>query len=113
MAAYTAGIIVGAITTVFPMIYLMNYDRCAARILSKQAEFDIAVFQPALPPSIMWGVIAIGAFVLLVCTTMVAVTGLQRLRAEREEGKSLQAPDPKAGVEPQETPDDVEEDTVL
>ncbi|MFW6457226.1 MAG: hypothetical protein ACOC0A_02945, partial [Planctomycetota bacterium] len=30
MAAYIVGMIVGSIVTIFPLIYMMNFDRCVA-----------------------------------------------------------------------------------
>ncbi len=113
MIAYTVGMVVGAITAVFPMIYLMNYDRSVAQILSKQAEFDITAFSPAVPQSLMTGITVIGVLVLLVCTTMVTITGLRKLKMS---GPAA-GPDNSHETSPEEnekdSPIDTEEETAI
>ncbi len=85
MIAYTAGIIAGASTTVFPLIYMMNYDRCIAMIQSQNPDFDPADFTHAIShmtPNLLAGIAVVGAVVMLICTLMAAITGLRKLNRE-------------------------------
>ena len=84
MAAYIVGLIIGAITTVFPLIYWMNYERCIALVLAHQPDFDVAGFPPAIPDLLASSVTIIGAVVLLVSTMMIAITGLRQLKPAQE-----------------------------
>lgn len=82
MAAYIVGIIMGAITVIFPLIYMMAFELSRAVALSHQPDLRI---QPYFPENILYGTSALGAVVLLVSTALMAFTGLRRLgRAERE-----------------------------
>ncbi len=80
MTAYIVGLVVGALTTVSPLVYMMNYDRSLARILSRQPEFDPAIFSADISSTLVFGIAAVGVFVLIVSTIMIAVTGLKQLK---------------------------------
>ncbi|MFW6044915.1 MAG: hypothetical protein ACOCR1_04140 [Planctomycetota bacterium] len=85
MAAYIVGMIVGGLVTVFPLVYMMNYDRSLALILQQQPDFPAAEFSPAYSPALATGITTIGAVILLVSVGMMAFTGMQKLREDTNE----------------------------
>lgn len=95
MAAYIVGLICGTITTIFPLVYLMSFDRSVANIMAQHPDFEPGRLNPSAL-TIASGVAAIGAVVLLVCAAMIALTGLKRLRAEARRPQS--EPEPFAGA---------------
>ncbi len=83
MVAYIVGMIAGALVTVFPLIYLMNFDWCQALILQQQPNFDLARLDPSYSVTLASSVTAIGAVVLLLSAAMMAITGLRRPGPQR------------------------------
>ena len=96
MVVYIVGMITGAVCLVFPLIYVMNFDRAVARILSRNPEFPIESFTPHISSGLLYIVSLIGAAVLLVCTLMAAIIGASQLRARRK----LQPAVPELAGEP-------------
>ncbi len=113
MTAYIVALIVGSLTTVSPLIYLMNYDRCVADILSKQPDFDTAAFSPAITPFLAYGITVVGAFVLIVSTVMIAITGLKQLQNARGASETPPLPGSAAVADEDDSPVDTEEETVF
>lgn len=88
MTAYIVGLVAGSIITVFPLIYLMNVDRCVALVLQTQPDFSASNFSPSFSPALASSIAAVGAVVLLVSITMIAITGLKGLRRKEEAEES-------------------------
>jgi Ni/Fe-hydrogenase subunit HybB-like protein len=88
MTAYIVGLVAGSIITVFPLIYLMNVDRCVALVLQTQPDFSVSNFSPSFSPALASSVVAVGAVVLLVSITLIAITGLKQLRRKEEAEKN-------------------------
>lgn len=91
MTAYIVGLISGTVCAVFPLVYLMNFDRCLAYVMVKQPEFDASLFIPAAQ-DLAYSLAAIGAVVMLISVTMIALTGLRRLKAQRTKPQPEQEP---------------------
>lgn len=87
MVAYIVGLIAGSIITVFPLIYLMNVDRCVAMVLQHQPEYSAASFSPSFSPALASSIAAVGAVILLLSAAMMAITGLKRLRGKTKPGE--------------------------
>jgi len=87
MTAYIIGMIAGTVVTVFPLIYLMNFDRCLASILAAQPGFDTARFDPSYSLGLASSVTAVGAVILLLSAAMMAITGLRHLRPQKAKGQ--------------------------
>jgi hypothetical protein len=94
MAAYVVGIIAGALVTVFPLIYLMSFDRSLALILQVQPDFDVTRFEPSHSLSLASSVTAIGAVVLLLSTALMALTTLRRMRRAQAADKPARSQEP-------------------
>ncbi len=113
MAVYIVALIAGSLTTVSPLIYLMNYDRCVASILSKQPDFDTSAFSPAITPFLAYAITVVGAFVLIVSTVMIAITGLKQLQNARDASKTPPLPGSASVGDENDGPVDTEEETVF
>ncbi|MHC5033998.1 MAG: hypothetical protein ACYTFZ_03075 [Planctomycetota bacterium] len=94
MVAYIVGMITGAICLVFPLIYVMNFDRSVAKILSKNPDFPISTYAPHVPASLLHIVAIVGAVVLLLSAVMAALSGSMRLRDRRGKAQGATAPPP-------------------
>jgi len=92
MAGYIVGIIAGAILTVSPLVYLMNYDRCLAAIFQCQVNFNVERFSPSQTISLASSIAAVGAAVLLISVAMMAITGLRQSRKAAAGAQSSSAP---------------------
>jgi len=88
MAGYIVGMIAGAILTVSPLVYLMNYDRCLAAIFQCQANFNVERFSPSQTISLASSIAAVGAAVLLISVAMMAITGLRQARKAADDQSS-------------------------
>jgi len=96
MAAYIVGMITGTVALVFPLLYLMNIDRCVAEILSEQPGAGVAEFLTYSQHTLAYGIAVVGAVVLVLSTVMAALTGVMRLKERRQilspSSASAQAP---------------------
>ena len=82
MAAYIVGMIVGAVCTIFPLVYLTSLNLCLAIVLTKQPAFEPERFDPFHTVALVVGITVVGAAVLLLSAIMAAITGLRRLRTQ-------------------------------
>jgi len=101
MAAYIVGMITGTVALVFPLIYLMNIDRCVAEILTEQSGAEgVTQFLSYSQHTLAYVIAIVGAAVLVLSTVMAALTGVMRLR----ERHRLLGPSPAPAEEPPEVP---------
>ncbi|MCK4283276.1 MAG: hypothetical protein KAX44_03080 [Candidatus Brocadiae bacterium] len=84
MGAYITGMIAGTIALVFPLLYLMNIDRCVAKILAKDPAANIAGFLTHTHTSLAYLIAVIGGVVLLMTAVMSVLTGLWQIKQRRE-----------------------------
>ena len=98
MVAYITGMIVGAVCLVFPLLYLMNLDRCIANILEDNPQANVQAFLAHTQGGLAVGVAIVGAVVMLVSTLMAAYSGLSALRRRKEQARA-----PEGGAGAQET----------
>mgnify|MGYP006288542589 CR=1 FL=1 len=101
MTAYIVGLIVGALVTVFPVIYMMHFDRCVAAVLEAQPEFSPDRFDPSYSATLLASVTTVGAVVLLLSIAMIAITGLHGLRGEPGSPQEPVTPDEAAADQDQ------------
>ena len=101
MTAYIVGLIAGTVVTVFPLVYLMNFQRCLATIIAQQPDFDPARFDPANTVSLVTGVTAVGAVVMMLSIAMIAITGLRQLKPKQGSAKAAGPSKPVLDPEPE------------
>lgn len=99
MGAYITGMITGTIALVFPLLYLMNVDRCVAKILADEAGANIAEFVTHTHTSLAYLIAIIGGVVLLMSAVMSVLTGLWQIKQRRDKLQGA-APAPATDNEP-------------
>jgi len=82
MASYIVGMICGTVTLIFPLVYLMNYDRCVATVLQFQPRFNTGPFSLTYSATLASGVAAIGAVVLIISVAVMALSFLRQSRSQ-------------------------------
>ena len=90
MVAYIVGMVVGAVTLIFPLIYMMSFESSRAIALAQNPELQLA---PYCPEGLLIGTCVIGAVVLLLSTALMAFTGLRKI------GRYQEAPEAASGPE--------------
>jgi hypothetical protein len=93
MVAYIVGMVVGSVTLIFPLIYMMSFESSRAVALAQNPELDLA---PYCPEGMLIGTCVIGAVVLLLSTALMAFTGLRRIGRYKDE--------PEEAAEPEDLP---------
>jgi len=76
MVAYIVGMVVGSVTLIFPLIYMMSFESSRAIALAQNPELRLT---PYCPTGLLIGTCVIGAVVLLLSTALMAFTGLRRI----------------------------------
>ena len=79
---------------VSPLVYLMNLDRARAAIISANAQYDLSQFASAIPLTLLYGIVIVGAAVFLASTAMTVYLGLGK-----REPKPAKAPAPAADID--------------
>ena len=100
MAAYIVGMITGTVALVFPLLYLMNIDRCVAEILTEQPGASVVEFLTYSQHTLAYVIAIVGAVVLVLSTVMAALTGVMRLK----ERQRLLGPSSASAEAPPEVP---------
>ena len=90
MAAYIVGMITGAICLIFPMVYLMNIDRCMVKVLQAGTP-AVEQFLANTHAGLAYGTAVVGAIVLLLSAALTALAGGAQLRRHR--AKAAPAPE--------------------
>jgi len=98
MVAYIVGMVTGAVCMVMPLVYAMNVNTCVSNIMASHPEFDATQFAAYTRPEMLYAIAGIGAFVLILSTILMAVTGFSQLKSPKPKA---QEPAPQAAPEPQ------------
>ena len=114
MTAYIVGLITGAVVTLFPLVYLMNFQLCLAIIIAQQPGFDPADFDPGNTVRLATILAFSGTLIMLLSIAMICVTGLRRLGPKHKAAKPAKPGDtPKPVLDPDPELDSLAEDAGL